>query len=176
MGTAWARHAMCESAFTGYPLHSLVSPSLLLPCVTVCHHISTGLFVVSFSSLCSFWKATVTRTKNGYYLFCFSSASHSSRLSGVMAKWPFVAGGGRSLCPVGLYPQTSYFEGFCFALLGERPRCWAPGSNVGPFMSQTAIDGVTPVFGAWCDSGRWIMAYLSPCRQIKFSAVTVAAA
>jgi len=27
---------------TGYPLHSLVSPSLLLPCVTVCHHISTG--------------------------------------------------------------------------------------------------------------------------------------
>jgi len=28
---------------TGYPLHSPVSPSLLLPCVTVCHHISTGL-------------------------------------------------------------------------------------------------------------------------------------
>jgi hypothetical protein len=28
---------------TGYPLHSLVSPSLPLPCVTVCHHISTGL-------------------------------------------------------------------------------------------------------------------------------------
>ena len=23
---------------TGYPLHSLVSPSLPLPCVTVCHH------------------------------------------------------------------------------------------------------------------------------------------
>jgi len=29
---------------TGYPLHSSVSPSLLLPCVTVCHHISTGLY------------------------------------------------------------------------------------------------------------------------------------
>jgi hypothetical protein len=26
---------------TGYPLHSTVSPSLPLPCVTVCHHIST---------------------------------------------------------------------------------------------------------------------------------------
>ena len=26
---------------TGYPLHSPVSPSLSLPCVTVCHHIST---------------------------------------------------------------------------------------------------------------------------------------
>jgi hypothetical protein len=29
---------------TDYPLHSLVSPSLPLPCVTVCHHISTGLY------------------------------------------------------------------------------------------------------------------------------------
>ena len=29
---------------TGYPLHSLVSPSLLLPCVTVSHHISTGVY------------------------------------------------------------------------------------------------------------------------------------
>jgi hypothetical protein len=29
---------------TGYPLHSLVSPSLLLPCVTVCHHISDAVY------------------------------------------------------------------------------------------------------------------------------------
>jgi hypothetical protein len=29
---------------TGYPLHSPVSPSLPLPCVTVCHHISIGLY------------------------------------------------------------------------------------------------------------------------------------
>jgi len=29
---------------TGYPHHSPVSPSLPLPCVTVCHHISTGLY------------------------------------------------------------------------------------------------------------------------------------
>jgi hypothetical protein len=35
---------------TGYPLHSLVSSSLLLPCVTVCHHISTGLYRIQFSS------------------------------------------------------------------------------------------------------------------------------
>ena len=27
---------------TGHPLHSPVSPSLPLPCVTVCHHISAG--------------------------------------------------------------------------------------------------------------------------------------
>jgi len=28
---------------TGYPLHSPVFPSLPLPCVNVCHHISTGV-------------------------------------------------------------------------------------------------------------------------------------
>jgi len=31
---------------TGYRFHSQVSPSLLLPCVTVCHHISDGLYRV----------------------------------------------------------------------------------------------------------------------------------
>jgi hypothetical protein len=31
---------------TGYPLHSPVSPSLPLLCVTVCHHISTGLYLI----------------------------------------------------------------------------------------------------------------------------------
>ena len=30
---------------TGYPLHSPVSSSLPLPCVIVCHHISTGLYL-----------------------------------------------------------------------------------------------------------------------------------
>jgi len=30
---------------TGYPLHSPVSPSLPLQCVTVCHHISAGVYV-----------------------------------------------------------------------------------------------------------------------------------
>ena len=29
---------------TGYPLHLPVSPSLPLPCLTVCHHISAGLY------------------------------------------------------------------------------------------------------------------------------------
>ena len=29
---------------TGYPMHSPVSLSLPLPCVTVCHHISSGLY------------------------------------------------------------------------------------------------------------------------------------
>ena len=30
---------------TGYPLHSAVSPSLPLPCVTVCHHMSAAVCV-----------------------------------------------------------------------------------------------------------------------------------
>ena len=33
---------------TGYPLHSPVFPSLPLPCVTACHHFSTGLYRGSF--------------------------------------------------------------------------------------------------------------------------------
>ena len=35
---------------TGYPLHSPVSPSLSLPCVKVCHHISTAVYPNFFSS------------------------------------------------------------------------------------------------------------------------------
>jgi hypothetical protein len=31
---------------TGYPLHSPVSPSLPRPCITVCSHISTGLYSI----------------------------------------------------------------------------------------------------------------------------------
>ena len=36
---------------TGYPLRSPVSPSLPLPCVTVCHHISTGVYSYDFMQL-----------------------------------------------------------------------------------------------------------------------------
>jgi hypothetical protein len=32
---------------TGYPLHSPVFPLLSFPCVTMCHHVSTGLYVRS---------------------------------------------------------------------------------------------------------------------------------
>jgi hypothetical protein len=37
----------------GYPLHSPVSPSLPFPCVTVCHHISTGLYATPSDTLSS---------------------------------------------------------------------------------------------------------------------------
>ena len=39
---------------TGYPLHSPISPSLPLPCVTVCHLISTGLYYNNW------WSASVS--------------------------------------------------------------------------------------------------------------------
>ena len=40
---------------TDYPLHSPVSPSLLLPCVTVCHHVSNPIYapITCASVLCS---------------------------------------------------------------------------------------------------------------------------
>jgi hypothetical protein len=34
---------------TGYPLHSPVSPSLPRPCVTACHHVSTGIYSCLFT-------------------------------------------------------------------------------------------------------------------------------
>ena len=62
----------------GYPLHSPVSPSLPLPCVTVCHHISTGLYdlcskssVSSSQGRRSVWKLTslFIRTISGIDVF-----------------------------------------------------------------------------------------------------------
>jgi hypothetical protein len=49
---------------TGYPLHSSVSPSLNLPCVTVCHHISTGLYCLRMAT---------DRSRNMYNYFCNSN-------------------------------------------------------------------------------------------------------
>jgi len=42
---------------SGYALHSPVSPSLPLPCVTMCHHVSTGLYnpwgsTIKFLQIC----------------------------------------------------------------------------------------------------------------------------
>jgi len=40
----------------GYPLYSPVSPSLPLPCVTVCRHISTGVYYLTTRRACLPWK------------------------------------------------------------------------------------------------------------------------
>jgi len=36
---------------TGYPFYSSVAPSLLFPCVTVCHHISTGVYYTVYTAV-----------------------------------------------------------------------------------------------------------------------------
>ena len=49
---------------TGYPLHSPVSPSLPLPCVNVCHNISTGLYLLHISNIviCVFARCVPVRS------------------------------------------------------------------------------------------------------------------
>ena len=42
---------------SGCPIHSPVSPSLPLPCITVCHHISTGVYALTTSA----WPTTRTQ-------------------------------------------------------------------------------------------------------------------
>ena len=44
---------------TGYPLHSPVSPSITLLCVTVCHQVSTGLYdqITPLIYVCGSWWA-----------------------------------------------------------------------------------------------------------------------
>ena len=75
---------------TGYPLYSPVSPSLRLPCVTVCHHIWTRLytqywlayrlaFIICFSfflflSFC--WKIYCKQSMNSISLCRPTSALH----------------------------------------------------------------------------------------------------
>ena len=50
----------------GYPLHSPVSLSLPLPCVTVCHHISTGLYINVDIVEGVYISSRGGTTKNGY--------------------------------------------------------------------------------------------------------------
>jgi hypothetical protein len=61
---------------TGYPLHSPVSASFPLPCVTVCHHISTGLYKPSHPTVKVNLKVIVPSGINysNYPLFSSSTA------------------------------------------------------------------------------------------------------
>ena len=63
---------------TGYPLHSPVPPSLPLPCVTVCHHISTGLYHIPpqyHIKNTIFWRRDSFNTK---CVFCYPTQLLSS--------------------------------------------------------------------------------------------------
>ena len=64
---------------TGYPLHSPVSPSLPLPCVTVCHHILTGLYLLLGTSTGEESKASSTLTEVSNIKLLLSSVNMSIR-------------------------------------------------------------------------------------------------
>ena len=57
---------------TGYPLHSPISPSLPLPCVTVCHHFSIG---VCLSLSCSNLRWDTDHADRAVLSFCSVSSS-----------------------------------------------------------------------------------------------------
>jgi len=75
------RASLCSAVMTltGYPLHSVVSPSLLLLCVTVCHHISAGLYfswIIFFICIyCIFLSASV-----GWYSVCKNMHERSNKI------------------------------------------------------------------------------------------------
>jgi hypothetical protein len=60
---------------TGYPLHSPVSPSLPLPCFTVCHHISTGAYFPAFGNR---WGREVSSRPQALFLRGESPGTHCS--------------------------------------------------------------------------------------------------
>jgi hypothetical protein len=67
----------------GYPLHSPLSSSLPLPCVNVCHHVSTGLYLALPSRV--FLNAGAGDWKHALYLLCTQNGIH--RPNGPPALW-----------------------------------------------------------------------------------------
>ena len=58
---------------TGYPLHSPVSLSLPLPCVTVCHHISTGVYCSTLQITETFTFSSIAAIAFLCYMTTFTS-------------------------------------------------------------------------------------------------------
>jgi hypothetical protein len=71
----------CSVKSTGYPFHSPVSPSLPFPCVTMCHHISTGLYSICWNLRSSLklslnWVMSMNPSKQLLPLLC-SALQHT---------------------------------------------------------------------------------------------------
>jgi len=81
---------------TGYPLHSPVSPSLLLPYVTVWHHISTGLYQRCTCMVCKL--AYNSRLKYGVQVktsiqaICLTKYCYSDRCCQSRRRWMSLRG------------------------------------------------------------------------------------
>ena len=80
---------------TGYPFHSPVSPSLPIPCVTVCHHISTAIYQpfgrpccqplpTNFSLACQIWvPVNKNRTVSTRYTIAACCYTHRTTVTDV---------------------------------------------------------------------------------------------
>jgi hypothetical protein len=70
---------------TGYPLHSPISTSLPLSCVTVCHHISTGLYQQLHRSTVTFSLLIIC------YMFRFNCHLHGADryITKISLRWQF---------------------------------------------------------------------------------------
>ena len=70
-----AGHTMFRGSVkgTGYPFHSPVSPSLPLPCVTVCHHTLNGVYFPAFGTR---WGRKVSSRSQALFLRGKSPGTH----------------------------------------------------------------------------------------------------
>jgi hypothetical protein len=72
---------------TGYPLHLPVSPSLPLPCITVCHHISAGVYCIFPLVVRETWvKGHIIFHNTSVIIFCKQFDDFCTVLFG-MSKW-----------------------------------------------------------------------------------------
>jgi len=67
---------------TGYPLHSPVSPSIPLPCVAVCFHISTGVYIQLASASYSVEICALPAELNlpDFFTICLSDQGHGGAM------------------------------------------------------------------------------------------------
>jgi hypothetical protein len=68
---------------TGYPLHSPVSPSIPFPCITVCHHVSTGLYFISLNNYTIFFVFNLNHINNSRNAVLLNSVKPGYKLGGI---------------------------------------------------------------------------------------------
>jgi hypothetical protein len=110
---------------TGYTLHSPVSPSFPLPCVTVCHHISSGLYN-RINALCIHWAEEPMNTARRNYCLLLWGPHEIQREFTPLWDWtrPWASSKHR-------FSRISAYEGDKVVILTHRPTL--PPSNYSCF-------------------------------------------
>ena len=65
---------------TGCPLHSPVSPSLPIPCITLCLHVSTGLYFISLNNYTVFFMFNLNHFNNAGNAVLLNSVKPGDKL------------------------------------------------------------------------------------------------